>query len=169
VVGVDDSLAGLQALRFAAAEARRRGAVLRAIRTWQFGPNWYGQNIGQYRAELVADAADLILTAFQEAMGGVPMDITVEAMAVEGPAARVLTDQAGGDDDLLVVGRGRRHILRPSTVDMRCVRSASCPVVTVTAPRLARGRGAVDLTRDVVHAAESLLHDAAATRPGQPA
>jgi nucleotide-binding universal stress UspA family protein len=165
VVGVDDSLAGLQALRYAATEARRRGAVLRAVRAWQLSPSWYGVDFGRYRADLVTEAAETILTAFREAMGGVPTDLTVEAIAVEGQPDRVLTDQARGDDDLLVVGRGRRRLLRPSTVDTQCVRSARGPVVVVAAPSLARVRGAAELTRDVVRAAESLLHGAAPPRP----
>ena len=92
VVGVDDSLSGLEALRFAAAEARRRGVELRAIRAWQFATPWYEQDAGQHRAAMVDAAAMVVHTAFRQAMGGLPKDISVEALAIEGPPARVLVD-----------------------------------------------------------------------------
>ena len=110
VVGVDHTLAGLQALRFAVAEARGRGSViLPAIRAWQFGPSWYGPDASPRQAELVDAAAMTIVTAFREALGGAPKDILVEALVIEGAPAVVLTDQAHSDRDLLVVGRSRRR------------------------------------------------------------
>jgi nucleotide-binding universal stress UspA family protein len=107
VVGVDDSLSGLEALRFAAAEARRRGVTLRAVRAWQFAVPWHEHDAGQIRAGMVDAAAMVLCGAFQQAMGGLPEDIDVEALAVEGPPARTLVDQAFGEYDLLVVGRPR--------------------------------------------------------------
>jgi nucleotide-binding universal stress UspA family protein len=171
VVGVDDSLSGLEALRFAAAEARRRGVVLRAIRAWQFAIPWYDQDAGQLRAEMVDGAAMVLHNSFQQAMGGLPTDVVVEAVAVEGPPAAVLVRQAGEEGDLLVVGRpgrgwrqrlrrARRRLAGLQRVDLHCVLSATCPVVTVGAPVDCTG----GLGRDVVAAAEALLRDAA---PGQ--
>jgi nucleotide-binding universal stress UspA family protein len=180
VVGVDDSLSGLEALRFAVAEARRRGVGLRAIRAWQAGTPCQPLDAGQYRAAMVDAAAMVLHDAFQQAMGGLPKDITVEALAVEGPTARVLADQAGGEDDLLVIGRrgpGWRKRLRRAwhrltgqpTVDVHCVRTAICPVVTVGAPVVAVD-GGNGLAHDVVSAAEALLRDAAThNSPGRPA
>jgi nucleotide-binding universal stress UspA family protein len=180
VVGVDDSLSGLEALRFAATEARRRGVGLCAIRTWQFATSWHEQNAGQYRAAMVDEAAMVLHVAFQQAMGGLPRDIAIEALAIEGSTARVLADQAGGPDDLLVVGRsgsdrgwwptlGRiwNRLTGKSPVDVHCVRIAICPVVTVGAPVLATD-GAEHLARDVISSAEALLRDAAG-RPAQSA
>jgi nucleotide-binding universal stress UspA family protein len=180
VVGVDDSLSGLEALRFATAEARRRGIGLRAIRAWQFASPWYEQNAGQYRAAMVDEAAMVLHDAFQHAMGGLPKDVAVEALAIEGPAARALADHASTPDDLVVVGRsgcdrgwwqvlGRiwRRVTGNSPVDVHCVRIAVCPVVTVGAPVLAAD-GAGHLARDVISSAEELLRDAA-RRPAQPA
>jgi nucleotide-binding universal stress UspA family protein len=180
VVGVDDSLSGLEALRFATAEARRRGVGLRAVRAWQFATPWHEQNAGQYRAAMVDAAAMVLHDAFQHAMGGLPKDVTVEALAVEGPAARALADQANAPDDLLVVGRsgcdrgwwqvlGRiwNRLTANSQVDVDCVRMATCPVVTVGAPVLASD-GTGHLARDVISSAEELLRDAA-RRPAQPA
>jgi nucleotide-binding universal stress UspA family protein len=180
VVGVDDSLSGLEALRFATAEARRRGVGLRAIRAWQFASPWHEQNAGQYRAAMVDAAAMVLHDAFQQAMGGLPKDVAVEALAIEGPTAQSLVDQAGAPGDLLVVGRsgcdrgwwrilGRmwNRLAGQSQVDVHCVRLAACPVVTVGAPVLAVD-GAGHLARDVISSAEALLRDAAG-RPAQPA
>src|SRR4030095_617270 len=92
-------------------------------------------------AALADEAAMTILSAFQQAMGGLPRDITVDAEAVEGPAAAVLGGQASGGDDLLVVGRSGRHLPGTPRVDVRCLRTASCPVVAGPAPGPARGGG----------------------------
>jgi nucleotide-binding universal stress UspA family protein len=181
VVGVDDSLSGLEALRFAAAEARRRGVGLRAVRAWQVTARWLEPDVAQYRAATAAVAAMVLQGAFQQAMGGPPHDITVEALVAEGPPARVLVEQAGAVGDLLVLGRpgrgrGMRDRLRRAwhrltgrpRVTVHCVRDAVCPVVTVGAPELARDVGAGP-ARNVVSAAEALLRDAAAGRPsGRP-
>jgi nucleotide-binding universal stress UspA family protein len=180
VVGVDDSLSGLEALRFATAEARRRGVGLRAVRAWQFASPWHEQSAGQFRAAMVDAAALVLHEAFQQAMGGLPKDVAVEALAVGGPTAQMLVDQASSPDDLLVVGRsgcdrGWWHVLGriwnrltgQSRVDVHCVRIATCPVVTVGAPVLAID-GAGHLARDVISSAEALLRDAA-DRPAQPA
>ena len=162
---MDDTLAGLQALRFAVAEARERGVVLRAIRAWEFNPSWYGPDASPRQAELVDAAAMTMVTAFREAMGGAPKDIVVEALVIEGAPAVVLADQARSDRDLLVLGRSRRRRFGSSRVDARCARTAACPVVVVAAPILARDGGAGVLGRDVVNAAEAVLRDAAASHP----
>ena len=62
VVGVDTSLAGLRALRLAVAEARRRGAVLHAVRTYDFNPVWDTSLLFWYE-EMAQDAADTIVRA----------------------------------------------------------------------------------------------------------
>ena len=160
VVGVDLSLAGLQALRFAVGEARRRRVPLRAIRAWQFGPAGYGLDIGPQTAALADEAAMTVLSAFQQAMGGLPDDIPVEAQAVEGPPAVVLVDQAWCADDLLVVGRSRRRRFGPR-VDARCQRTASCPVVTVPAPVPS---SLAALRRELVGEAEALLRSSGRPR-----
>jgi nucleotide-binding universal stress UspA family protein len=171
---VDDSLAGLEALRFAVAEARRRGVTLRAIRAWRPGPSWCGTDAGPSRAELADQAVLTTVSAFRLAMGGRPRGITVEAFAIEGPTVRVLVTQAEGEGDLLVVGRSRRRWLRPSGVDVQCVRTAQCPVVAVAAPALARTRGSGGLRRsnglrrDVVSAAEALIREAVMSPPEPP-
>src|SRR4030095_12869753 len=109
-------------------------------------------------AALADEAAMTILSAFQQAMGGLPRDITVDAQAVEGPAAAVLVDQASGGDDLLVVGRSGRDLPGTPRVDVRCLRTASCPVVAVPAPVPS---GVAVLRRALVSEAEALLRSSA--------
>ena len=55
VVGVGESLAALQALRYAVAEARRRGWALRAVRVWQAGTPWHGYDVDLGRRPAGAD------------------------------------------------------------------------------------------------------------------
>jgi nucleotide-binding universal stress UspA family protein len=133
VVGVDPSLAGLRALRLAVAEARRRGAVLHAVRAWNFNPVWDASLLFWYE-EMEQDAADTIVRAFGEAMGGVPKDIRVVPVTVRGTPATGLVDYARRDDDLLFVGCSRRRGLRGlarRTTATQCATHARCPVVVV--------------------------------------
>src|SRR5689334_24108502 len=48
---------------------------------------------GQYRAAMVDEAAMVLHVAFQQAMGGLPRDIAIEALAIEGFPARVLRSE----------------------------------------------------------------------------
>jgi nucleotide-binding universal stress UspA family protein len=158
VVGVGESLAALQALRYAVTEARRRGSALRAVRVWRAGTPWHGYDVDQGRRQAGADADATILRSFEQAMGGLPRDLDFELIAVEGLIAPALAALASNDDDLLVVGAPSRRRLFPlSAVDRGCMRLASCPVVVVTAPALARTRGTRALARAIRHEAERLV------------
>jgi nucleotide-binding universal stress UspA family protein len=153
VVGIDESLAGLAALRYAVAEARRRGCGLRAVRAWQLGA-WRGYDAGAgdaAAAEAVAeDAAATVRRAFDSAMGGVPRDIEIQAGVVEGAVVPALIAQVTSAQDVLVVGASRRRGLSwLSRVDRHCVRIAPCPVVVVPGPELARANGRRALARAV--------------------
>ena len=97
VVGVDESLAGLRALRTAVDEARRRNAELHAIRVWPLNAAAHGayQLIDEYRRAAVA----ALETAFVEAMGGVPFDLdVVPEIAAGASPGRILVRAASGDD-----------------------------------------------------------------------
>jgi hypothetical protein len=69
VVGIDDSMAGFRALRLAVDEARRRDAVLHALRAWTFSPSGRGAYTGSY-AQSAQLAAAAIVAAFAGTMGG---------------------------------------------------------------------------------------------------
>ena len=158
VVGVSESLAALQALRYAVAEAQRRGCPLRAVRVWRAGTPWYGYDVDLGGIVAGAAAESTIRRSFEEAMGGLPGDLDFELIAVEGMVGPALVRQASNADDLLVVGAPNRRRWRfmQSTVDQDCVRRASCPVVVVPAPALARNHRTRALTRAIQREAERI-------------
>ncbi len=140
IVGIDESLAGLRALRVAVTEARSRGAELHAVRVWNFEPAWRGSPAGWYR-QVEHEAEEVIGRAFDEAMGGVPEEIEVVTATLMGRPGRVLIDYAHGDDDLLVLGSGQRswwrRLFRSSTTRY-CAPRAWCPVLVVPLDGFAR-------------------------------
>ncbi len=167
VVGVGESLAALQALRYAVTEARRRGSALRAVRVWRAGTPWSGFDVDPGRIVAGAAAESTIRRSFEQAMGGLPRDLDFELIAVEGAVGPALVRQASNDDDLLVVGAPSRRRWRflQSTVDQACARLASCPVVVVPAPALARNHGGRALTRAIKREAERIVATADASLP----
>ena len=138
ILGIAATIAGLQALRRAVEEARRRGVPLHAVRAWQAAPNWNGVETAQWRQEAEDDARAELREAFELAFGGVPTDIAVRPVIVEGAPHRVLVAQADRDSDLLVVGvHRRRHPWLPTGLGQYCRRHAGCPVLLVPPPELA--------------------------------
>jgi nucleotide-binding universal stress UspA family protein len=157
VVGVSQSPAGLQALRYAVAEARRRRVPLHAVRAWRFAVSWHGSDVQQWRSEIADEALRHVHDAFDAAMGGMPTDIEVIVAAPEGRSDTVLTDIAGDCRDLLVLGgsSGRRW---SSWLVRGCVRRAACLVTVVPPPDLARIGDFGALTRRLLREAET-VHD----------
>jgi nucleotide-binding universal stress UspA family protein len=154
VVGVSQSLAGLQALRRAVALARRSSADLHAVRVWAFSPPWRDAATARWRAEYAADAQRQIEAAFAAALGGTPSDLTVHAVVLEGFAGHRLVDYADNDTDLLVVGadrRTRRLPRRVGPVTRHCVAHAHCPVLTTPPPRMVHTGPVPRLIRELVH------------------
>ena len=136
VVGVTDSMAGLQALRVAGEEARRRGVTLRAVRAWRLSANWAGSQMRRWAREILAEETVELREAFAMAMGGVPADVPVELVVVEGAPGPALVGQATGEDDLIVVGtpaRGRGW--SAAGVAQYCRHYAGCPVLAGPSPR----------------------------------
>jgi nucleotide-binding universal stress UspA family protein len=127
VVGVDRSLHGLAALRFAAAEAACRGVPLYAVRV---------------QSELFAPADHReIEAAFAEALGGFPHGVEVHMELAVPPVAAALLRRASSERDLVVVGesgRGMWHTFWSGSVARACLRKAGCPVVAVPAPEMTR-------------------------------
>jgi hypothetical protein len=80
VVGVAQSLAGLQALRYAVAESRRRRSPLYAVRSWSFEASWQGFE-DRRRREIAEESLQYVYDAFEAAMGGL--------RAPAGPPARL--------------------------------------------------------------------------------
>ena len=134
--GVHGSLGSLQALRYAANEARCRGARLLPVIAWvppggdlaeRRQPNLYLRKMWREAAQ------ERLWEAFDMGLGGLPEDLTIEALVVRGPAGPVLVECADDPDDLLVIGTGRRGLRRLArrSASRYCLAHARCPVVAV--------------------------------------
>jgi nucleotide-binding universal stress UspA family protein len=125
IVGVDRSIPGLAALRFAVAEARRRDVPLHAVRV---------------EPELTLAQCEAIDGAFADAFGGIPSDVRVYREVLIGPVAEALTRRAHYSTDVLVVGtdgHGWWHALWFGSISRACLRRAHCPVLVVPGPEMA--------------------------------
>jgi nucleotide-binding universal stress UspA family protein len=140
VVGVAESLAGLQALRSATAEARRRACSLLAVRAWHFRVAWQGAEVQQTHGEIAEEATSLIRKCFQIALGGLPPDVPVEIAVAESHPGALLASHAYHSGDLLVVGACAHRRPHPWRTSMAryLSRYADCPVLVVPPPALAR-------------------------------
>ncbi len=147
VVGVDDTPAGLSALRWAVSQARSDAAPLVAVRSWALGLPRHGGRRHRRRAEVhphvvlyfdgteQRDASvEFVRKSFRSATGGTPRNVTVTVKTPEGDPGAVLADIATVGD-LIVVGRGEpgmRRVLHGS-VSGYIRRHSPCPVVVVPA------------------------------------
>lgn len=155
IVGVDTSLSGLQALRVAVGEARTRRAPLHAVRTWEPAPSDPG--LSETRAKgphgtLSAAASTVVQRAFTETFGGDPPGLVVHTVVVPDAPGPVLVEYACRDRDLLIIGAGRRGMLRRlrgSAVVRYCVHRATCPVLVVPPPPLTRAGSPRSLLREL--------------------
>ncbi len=146
IVGVDDSLAGLQALREAAGIARQRGMEVLAVRACRSLPAeatfacWPpAVQDPMIRLPLPSqDAYDqlgkaFVEHAFNEAMGGIPDDVPVRTLIAYERPYRALTEAAWREADLLVIGASRHHPWWPlrHSPGRYCAAHAVCPVLIV--------------------------------------
>jgi nucleotide-binding universal stress UspA family protein len=138
VVGVDGSEGARVALDWAAAEARLRGARLRAVYAWHLPAAAYGSGgfvpaMGPTWEDDLEQAATAALASALEAATETLAGIEVERRVGEGSASTVLTD-AAEDADLLVVGSrglgGFKELLLGS-VGHQCAQRSPCPIVIV--------------------------------------
>jgi nucleotide-binding universal stress UspA family protein len=140
VLGVHDSLSGLRAVRRAVAEAQARGAVLHAVRAWTQRSTGCPVPVPAHQQDLDDAAASRVRDAFNAALGGLPVDIEVRIVTVQGPVGPVLVGYANREEDLLVVGVGR-HCLIARVASPRiaryCIRHARSPVLVVPPHELA--------------------------------
>jgi nucleotide-binding universal stress UspA family protein len=136
IVGVHGSLGSLQALRYAADEARQRDVPLLAVIAWipPGGDVAERRNSSPYLRKIWHDAAlQRLWDAFDDGLGGVPPGLRLEPIVARGETGPVLVDTASQPDDLLIVGTGRRgagRLLRRS-VSRYCLAHARCPVLAV--------------------------------------
>jgi nucleotide-binding universal stress UspA family protein len=137
VVGVHGSLGSLQALRWAAEEARERRVPLVAVTAWVPPGGDFAERShpSPYLRRVWTEAASSRLTeAFDAGLGGVPDDLCLRLLVARGDTGPVLVDVADKPGDLLVIGTGRRspagRALRRS-VGRYCLAHAKCPVLAV--------------------------------------
>ena len=143
VVGVHGSPGSLQALRYAADEARRRNVPLVPVIVWLPSASMAGRRHAvpylQLRTTWREHAWRQLRTAFEEGLGGIPADLQVEPRIEDGDTAPVLVAIASRPGDLLIIGTGRRaglvRLLR-GPVGRYCLAHARCPVLAVPPPAL---------------------------------
>jgi nucleotide-binding universal stress UspA family protein len=164
IVGVDESLAGLAALRCAVAEGRRRQATLIAVRVWSPPVDWPPSPVGyQGHEDLATQAAHVVRRAFASAMNEAPQDLDIRVATVQGFPGPELVRLADRDGDLLVVGSRQRTLLRRmlrGSTATYCVNHADCPVLVVPRPALAKAGTTRALSRQL-HREMRKLVDAA--------
>lgn len=139
IVGVTGSLTNLRALRQAAQNAREQDAALFAVHVWESDNN-HESVLATARKPGVIACLRRVEQAFDEALGGRPLDLDTRIVIVEGQPQTRLPGLAGRDSDLLVIGTDNRAWWRRVTpsVSARCVRRARCPILVVPPTEMAR-------------------------------
>ncbi len=137
VVGVHGSLGSLQALRWAAEEARERHVPLVPVITWMppGGDMAERSHPSPYLRRTWHEAARRqLLAAFEEGLGGLPADLVVRLLVERGETGPTLVEVASRPGDLLVIGTGRRSLIGRAlrrSVGRYCLAHATCPVLAV--------------------------------------
>lgn len=138
VVGVSGSPGSLTALARAADEARRRGTELWPVLAWE--PP--GGNIAARRSTaatiLVEDwerlARERLLKSLYEVFGGTDTGLPGRSLIARGVPGPALVQLADRENDVIVIGAGRRGRLRRAmwpSVARHCLAHAGCPVLAV--------------------------------------
>lgn len=135
VVGVDGSVAGAAAFRWAVEEARQHDCPIDAISVWHMD---YGVLTTPTAAASGLDAASIEAanrSVFDAATADVG-DVDLRRILIEGDVKKLLVEMSR-DARMLVVGnRGHSAAaeLLLGSVSAYCVHHATCPVVVVKAP-----------------------------------
>ncbi|GGT02213.1 universal stress protein [Streptomyces cinerochromogenes] len=137
VVGVSGSLNSVTALRRATALARRLGAELWPVLAWEPPGGDPAARRGPAPGLLVQEwqrlAKQRLASVLDEIFGAEGPGVPMHALVVRGTPGRALVATANRDDDVLVVGTGRRGLQRAFSgrVSRHCVGHAHCPVLAV--------------------------------------
>jgi nucleotide-binding universal stress UspA family protein len=131
VVGVDGSRGSDRALRWAVAEAERRGALLHIVVAAWYGGMW--SIYAPLPATELADSATPILTKAVDEARALAPDVVIRQDIVVDPPAKALIDATSGASLLVVGSRGRGGFagLLLGSVSQQCISHARCPVVVV--------------------------------------
>ena len=134
IVGVHGSLGSLQALRYAADEARLRNVPLLAVTAWvpPGGEMAERRAPSAYLRKVWREAAwERLWAAFDAGLGGVPADLTVEPQVARGETGLVLVEAAcrqttcSSSARAAGLGSGGRCIVRSAATAWR-TRGAQC-------------------------------------------
>ncbi|MFJ9822436.1 universal stress protein [Streptomyces sp. NPDC101151] len=138
VVGVSGSLGSLTALGQATEEARRRGAELWPVLAWEPPGGDLTARRSPAAAVMIPEwerlARERLFGALREVFGGTDTGLPGQALVARGAPGRALVQIADREDDLLVVGAGRRgrlHRALSPSVGRYCLARATCPVLAV--------------------------------------
>ncbi|HUZ83799.1 MAG TPA: universal stress protein [Gaiellales bacterium] len=147
VVALDDSHAAVQAVRWAAGQARLTGAALRLVHAWERPLSWAdSSDRARTTAALVRlphdsapaepDRTQTLATlegALAQALAGATGGREISLEAIRGPAATVLTDAAETASLLVVDSQHQTRFAAGvlGSVSHHCAVQAGCPVVVV--------------------------------------
>jgi nucleotide-binding universal stress UspA family protein len=135
LVGVDGSPESGAALRYAVAEANRRGARLRVVSTYfpEYSVHGRTQPVTASETAIEVDLEKETRRMAEDALAADAQQPPVDIVVAAGPAAGVLVDMSA-DVDVLVLGhrgRGGFASMLLGSVGMQCVLHARCPVIVV--------------------------------------
>ncbi|KOV57040.1 universal stress protein [Streptomyces sp. MMG1121] len=137
VVGVSGSLGSVTALRRATAVARRLGAELWPVLAWEPPGGDPAARRSPAGGLLVEEwqrlAGQRLAAVLDEIFGGDGPGVPMCAVVVRGAPGPALVATADREDDVLVVGAGRRGLHRAFSgrVSRHCLAHAICPVLAV--------------------------------------
>ena len=139
VVGVDGSAESLAALRFAAVDARLRGAPLQVVHVWQDTDHAaHGRFVPP--GESAKARADAAWYDILRAVVDITPDVEVISEHVAGYAPSVLLKASEGAALLVVGSRGLGGWagLTLGSVSLHCITQSACPVAVIRAPATTR-------------------------------
>lgn len=131
VVGVDGSESSIDALRWAAEQAKRSGAELRVVSAWQW-PTGIGVAADYSDVDFAGKACKVVDVAVDQALGTEP-GLPVATEVRQGHPAAVLVEASRGAAMLVVGSRGHGAFtgMLLGSVSQHCAQHATCPVVIV--------------------------------------
>ena len=122
-------------MKYAVAEANRRGARLRVVSTYfpEYSVHGRTQPLSVSEPAIEADVEAQTRRMVEEALDGDGVVPPVEIVVAAGPAAGVLIDMSGEVDVLVVGHRGRGGFasMLLGSVGLQSVLHAHCPVIVV--------------------------------------
>lgn len=134
VVGDDGSPGAADAVRFAAAEARRRGVALHVVRAWSIVSAERPADVPVGIVPSLTELAESTETAERAHLDDLlGPDAGAEVHVCHGPSAQALIAASETADVVVVGSRGRGGFanLALGSVAEQCVRHADCPVIVV--------------------------------------